>query len=100
MQRSLVIARAEFGVFHAARLFTLVLRRRVIPHFADGTLEGNDVSHGLRFLKSNFFLCHCEENQTTEGSLIRRSNPVGDCFGALLRYRSEVLLAMTGIVPL
>ncbi len=45
MQRTLVVARTEFRVFHAARLLSFVFRRRVIPHFADGTLECYDVSH-------------------------------------------------------
>ncbi len=50
MKRPLVIFRAEFRVFYAARLFAFVFRRRVIPHFADGTLECNNVSHDV-FLK-------------------------------------------------
>jgi hypothetical protein len=62
MQGTLVILRAEFRVFHAARLFALVFRRRVIPHFADGTLECNNVSHDV-FLKLKRvlfeFVCAC-----------------------------------------
>jgi len=50
MQGTLVIFRAEFRVFHSSRLFTLVLCGRVIPHFADGTLECDNVSHDM-FLK-------------------------------------------------
>jgi hypothetical protein len=50
MQSSLVILRAKLRVFHAARLLTLVFRRRVIPHFADRTLECDDVSHNMIYL--------------------------------------------------
>jgi hypothetical protein len=50
MEGPFVIFRAEFRVFYAARLFSFVFRRRVIPHFADGTLECNNVSHDV-FLK-------------------------------------------------
>ena len=49
MQRPLIILRAELRVFHAARLFTLIFCRRVIPHFADRTLECDDVSHKYFF---------------------------------------------------
>jgi hypothetical protein len=47
MQGALVILRAKLRVFHAARLLTLVFRCRVIPHFANGTLECDDVSHNI-----------------------------------------------------
>ena len=47
MQRPLVVARAELRVFHAARLLTLILRRRVVAHFALRTLERDNVSHSL-----------------------------------------------------
>ena len=45
VQRALIIARAEFRVFHTARLLAFVLRHRIISHFAFGAFEGNDVSH-------------------------------------------------------
>jgi hypothetical protein len=47
VQGAFIIFRAEFRVFYSARLFSFVFRRRVIPHFADGTLECNNVSHDV-----------------------------------------------------
>ena len=45
MKGPLVIARAEFGIFYASRLLALILRCRIITHFAFRTFERYDVSH-------------------------------------------------------
>jgi len=45
MYRTLVIARTEFGVFDTARLRALILRRRIITHFAFGAFESDDITH-------------------------------------------------------
>jgi hypothetical protein len=50
MQRALIIARAEFCVFYAARLLAFVFRHRIISHFAFGAFECNDVSHDCSFV--------------------------------------------------
>lgn len=58
-------------------------------------------------MKPRFLQCHCEENQPTEGRLIRRSNPFEHtanlqriASSELLRFAAQFLLAMTYVTCL